>query len=179
MSVKHDLVFWLCSILLVTSLWFSFLVVFIILWISVLLEHRHNSDRYSKAWTKKTRKIKSCDASGISPFVPIAFREKLIAVTPRCTREPAQSRLLIPAEMLPMPVRPVAPSPSGYQSPALPAPGLLKGAGLGGAGRRKDALSFAGSRACGPRRSWQKQLLQPRNDKCTGVGNLPKGTGPR
>lgn len=117
--MKHDLFFRLCSISFpyISAVQFSRCFYYPLdLCFARTQEHLR---QIQEGTDKNTMKIKPCDASGISLFVAIASRAKLIAVTPRCTGEPAQSRLLIPAEMLPVPVLPVAPSLPGYQSPAL------------------------------------------------------------
>lgn len=83
---------------------------------------------------------------------------------------PAHSRLLTPAKLH----LPGAPPLSGHKAPSPGCPGAAERWGLGRAGH-KDTLSFFPGCCC----CWKKQLLQLCNDKCTGAGDLPKGTGPR
>lgn len=56
--------------------------------------------------------------NGISLFLPIASKDKLIVVTPCSTRETAHSRLPMPMKMqLHLPALLVAPFLSGYRVP--------------------------------------------------------------
>lgn len=94
----------ICCLIELCSILFSFLLVFITLWISLLLEHRSTSERYSSAWAKNDLKIKSCDVGQIS----LLFQGKAKC----CVRQ-----LLIPTQVLRVPVLWVAPSLSGYKVP--------------------------------------------------------------
>lgn len=93
--------FQLCSILFfyILFLQFIFLTGFIIDLISVMLEYRSTSDGQVHLVRGKKQKTKLrptfCDVNGISLFLPVTSKEKLV-VTPCSTQETAHSRLPTP-----------------------------------------------------------------------------------
>lgn len=81
-----------------------------------MLEYRSASDTFRQG--QKNLRIKSWDVNGISLFLPITSKEKLIVVTFCSGHKAAHSKLPKPTKMLlHLPVLLVAPSLSGYKVP--------------------------------------------------------------